>query len=82
MKSTIQDRKFDSYRSADNDKSKVAVTLEDGLLAGLTYNDIQATYPDSVTENYTYLFDGDIVATIEVTYSDSTKSVFIRARRV
>jgi hypothetical protein len=29
MKNSIQDRQFDSYRSADNDKSKVAVTLED-----------------------------------------------------
>lgn len=29
MKSTVQDREFDKFRSADNDKSKVAVTLED-----------------------------------------------------
>jgi hypothetical protein len=29
MKNSIQDRKFDSYRSANNDKSKVAVTHED-----------------------------------------------------
>ena len=29
MKNTVQDREFDKFRSADNDKSKVAVTLED-----------------------------------------------------
>lgn len=28
MKNSIQDRKFDSYRPANNDKSKVAVTNE------------------------------------------------------
>ena len=29
MKNTVQDREFDKFRSADNDKSKIAVTLED-----------------------------------------------------
>ncbi len=29
MKNSIQDRKYDSYRSASNDKSKVAVTSEE-----------------------------------------------------
>jgi hypothetical protein len=28
MKNSIQDRKYDSYRSASNDKSKIAVTTE------------------------------------------------------
>ena len=28
MKNSIQDRKFDSYRPATNDKSKIAVTTE------------------------------------------------------
>lgn len=28
MKSTVQDREFDKFRSADGDKSKVAVSLE------------------------------------------------------
>ena len=42
MKNSIQDRKFDSYRPATNDKSKVAVTNESDS-SGLRVDQASAT---------------------------------------
>jgi hypothetical protein len=42
MKNSIQDRKFDSYRPASNDKSKVAVTNEDDA-SGLRVDQASST---------------------------------------
>jgi hypothetical protein len=42
MKSSIQDRKFDSYRPANNDKSKIAVTTEDDA-SGLIVDQASST---------------------------------------
>lgn len=39
------------------------------------YDEIEATYPTSSTELYTYKFETTEVATVEVTYTDSTKEV-------
>jgi hypothetical protein len=84
MKNSIQDRKFDSYRSADNDKSKVAVTMEGdtGLLQGISYDDIQAEFPSSTITNYKYYSNSVLVATIEVTFTDSAHSDVVRARKI
>ena len=84
MKSTVQDREFDKFRSADNDKSKVAVTLEGdtGLLQGITYDDIQAEFPSSTITNYKYYSSSVLVATIEVTFTDSAHSDVLRARKI
>jgi hypothetical protein len=49
MKNTVQDREFDKFRSADNDKSKVAVTLEDSS-SGLIV--------DQATSTLIYLGEG------------------------
>jgi hypothetical protein len=74
---------------ADKDSgAKLAVTpegaikIDKGLLAGITYNDIQATYPNSTTENYYYYLSASLQATIQVTYTTSTKDVLVRARRI
>lgn len=64
---------------------QVAVTTEgdvNGLLSGVQYDDIQATFPTSTTELYTYLKQTITVAQVEVTYSDSTKKTLIRARKL
>ena len=39
------------------------------------HDTIEATYPTDATEVYTYKDSGDTVATITVTYTDSTKEV-------
>ena len=59
-----------------------AIKVDKGLLAGITYNDIQADYPNSKTENYYYYLSNVLQATIQVTYTTSTKDVLVRARRI
>lgn len=47
-----------------------------GLLAGVTYDYVQAAYPDSVTEVYQFKNGGSggtLQATITVVYTDATK---------
>jgi hypothetical protein len=78
------DREYTKFREAGNGQTKVAVGLEGdtGLLEGVSYDDIQVTYPSSSTERYAYFLSSTLQATIEVTYSDSTKEVLTRVRRI
>ena len=52
------------------------------LLAGVSFDDFQAAFPDSVTEVYSYYLAGILQATVEVTYTSSTKVTTQRARRI
>lgn len=45
-----------------------------GAIVAVNYDQILATYPDSVTEVYTYKLTGSTVATVTVVYTDSTKA--------
>lgn len=49
MKNSIQDRKYDSYRSASNDKSKIAVTTE---------SDASGLIVDQASSTVIYLGEG------------------------
>lgn len=52
------------------------------LLEGISYDDIQATYPSATIENYSYYLNEVLQATIEVTYSNASKEVLLRARKI
>jgi len=88
LSTDIRDNESKKLRDGGVNGTRVAVSLEEstgdinGLLSGVKYNDIQATYPTGSTELYTYLFDSTIVAQIEITYTNSSKTNFLRARRV
>lgn len=41
--------------------------------AGIAWDQINAAYPDNITEIYTYRLTGDIKRILTVTYTDSTK---------
>lgn len=45
----------------------------EGILRGVIYNQIVASYPDSVTDVYNYKQDGVSQAIITVTYLDATR---------
>lgn len=62
--------------------NKVEILGDIGLVQGIEYDDIQASYPDSSTENYSYYLQNELVAIIEVTYTNSSKNIFLRARRI
>jgi hypothetical protein len=43
------------------------------ILSGIKYDQVQATYPTTSQEVYTYSLSASVVATITVNYSDATK---------
>lgn len=85
ISTSVKDNEQAKFRDAGSAGTKVAVTTEgdvNGLLAGVQYDDIQATFPTATTEIYTYLKDSSIVAQILITYSSASKQVFTRAQRL
>lgn len=84
LPNNIKDREFEKFRETTGKNTKVAVAIEGdtGLVQGVEYDDIQASYPDSTTEIYSYYLSSVLQASIEVTYTNSSKNVLIRARRV
>lgn len=69
-------------QSGTNTKISVGIEGDTGLLEGVSYDDIVISYPTNSTELYTYFKNAVQVAAIEVTYSNSSKNILIRARRV
>jgi hypothetical protein len=80
----IRDREFTKFRDAGGTETKVAVAIEGdtGLIQGIEYDDIQATFPNNTTEQYSYYLLTVLQATIEVTYTNECKKILLRARRV
>jgi hypothetical protein len=78
----INDREKNKFRDAGGTLSKVAVTLEEGILAGIQYDEVQATYPTSVKEQYAYYLSSSLVATIEVEYTTSSKLYLLSVKRI
>jgi len=84
VKDSIRDREFDKFRGSANDLSKVAVSIEGdtGLIEGISYDDIQVTYPTNETEVYSYYKSTVLQAQIEVTYTNISKLELSRVRRL
>jgi hypothetical protein len=72
----------DKYGNMNDKANPLHVTMGEGILAGILFDDIQTAYPDPTTENYKYYLSTVLVATVQVTYSDSTKAVLTRVRRI
>lgn len=71
------------YEHDSNNKPLMRVSIgKSGLLEGVQYNDIRVTYPSGSIENYSYYLNDVLKATIEITYTNSSKSVLLRARRI
>lgn len=51
----------------------IPVTITDGLLGGVTFDSIFATYPDSITEVYTYKLVANTVAVVTIAYTNTNK---------
>lgn len=52
------------------------------LLSGVDFDKIEATYPTTSTELYSYRLDGILKAQILVTYTNASKSIFVSAERL
>ncbi len=84
MQQDLKSREHDKFREAPDGLSKVAVTQEGdtGLLEGISYDDIQATFPSSLITNYNYYKNSVLQATIEVTFTDSAHNEVLRVRKI
>lgn len=78
----LRTHSVDWLGNAYTKENPMPVTTGEGILLGITYDDIQATYPSTLIENYYYYLQSTHVATVEVTYADVAKAIFVRARRV
>lgn len=52
------------------------------LLNGLEYDKVEASYPTTSTELYEYSLNGVSQAQILVTYTNSSKQIFVSAERL
>lgn len=74
---TLEAQKF---QEVETGKTAVRV-VQLGSFINVPYDSIQATYPTSVTEVFTYFNLGASVAQVTVTYTDATKKQFLSVTR-
>lgn len=91
LPSTIQDRDFRNFSdNGDGTSSRFVKVIGDvsvggGLLAGVVYDFVSASYPNSVTEVYSFKSGGSggtLTATVTVVYTDSTKDLINTVEKV
>ena len=81
MFGSVKDNEANKFRQSGL-LSKVAVTLEDGLLAGVTYNKIIVEYPSTSTELYKYYNGATLTGQVLLTYTSATKADLSIAERL
>lgn len=86
-----RDREFTNFSdNGDGTTSRFVKVIGDvtgggGLLAGVIYDFVSATYPDAVTEIYSFKSGGSggtLTATVTVIYTDSTKDLISTVEKV
>jgi hypothetical protein len=73
----IMDRSEPLGNSDDGTGRRALHVKATNVLVTEPYDEIAATYPDAVTEVYTYKMSGSTVATVTVVYTDLTKSLLL-----
>jgi hypothetical protein len=84
MKSNLNDREFDKFREAPNDKSSVSVSVDAALpieSAGVDWDEIITTFPSNTQELYTYKKSTSTVQTVLVTYQNGDKKTILNMTR-
>lgn len=71
-------------KSFDEDKKALRVLpLGTGnILEGISFDQIDAAYPDDVTEVYIYSMDMTVAATVTITYTDCSKTQILKVEKV
>jgi hypothetical protein len=70
----LMDRSEPIGNSDDGTGRRALHVRMSGAIVAVNYDQILASYPDIVTEVYTYKLTGLTVATVTVVYTDSTKA--------
>lgn len=72
----INDREQQKFESAGLGKAAIRTV---GGLVQASFDRVDVTYPSAVSEAYAFSFESVTVATITVTYTDSTKDNLLSA---
>lgn len=78
MSSYKMQREQDKFAETTDGKTSIRVSTIGDLLSGINYDSVKPTYPDTVTEIYSYYkggLTGTLVATVTVVYTDASKAV-------
>lgn len=68
--------------TGNNSLQSIDTKMQGSLLANIQFDEIQVAYPTSTTERYAYYLSTVLATTIEITYSDATKRVLTRVRKI
>ena len=68
------------FTQTDDGATAVRVAISGGM-APEVYDAVNVTYPTASSEVYTFALNGSTVATVTVTYTDSTKENLLSAVR-
>ena len=83
ISTSVKDNEAAKFKNTNDGTAVRVATSGDmsGILKDVSYDDIQAAYPNDTTEIFTYILGSIDQATITVTYTDSTKNFVARIRR-
>jgi hypothetical protein len=68
--------------TGNNSLQSIDTKMQGSLLSNIQFDEIQVVYPTSTTEQYAYYLTSTLATTIEITYSDATKRVLTRVRKI
>lgn len=74
ISSLLMDRSEPIGNSDDGTGRRALHVRMSGAIVAVNYDQILATYPDPITEIYTYKLSSVTVATVTVLYTDSSKA--------
>ena len=69
-------------RAFIEDLEAIRVGGTGSILAGITYKRIEATFPSTTQDVYTYKLDGNTVATLTVNYTNASRNQILDAEVV
>ena len=83
LSKSLLDRQRESHTLDSNGNTVVRVVNSDSdLVIGVDYDTIDTTFPDSVTEVYTYTLSAVVVLQVQVTYTSSAKKTLLQVAKL
>ena len=75
------DREYNKFFETPDGEVGVRIGGTGTIIDGITYDTINATYPDTVTEVYRYYGNASLVATVTVIYNSTSKNEIVSVVR-
>ena len=83
LSKSLLDRQRESHTLDSNGNTVVRVVNSDSdLVIGVDYDTIDTTFPDSVTEVYTYTLSAVVVLQVQVTYTSAAKKTLLQVAKL